>query len=494
MAKNRNLGIDILCCLGVILLLGVQYMNAVGSMEQPISSYYAAMPVAVRFFCLSGAMLLSAGTGYVLCGKKFSTGYFRIFLRLIYVYLICSLAALGMRALFLQEDMAFGEAVQSLLQFTATETGRFAGMYFGLLLAAPFLNAAIYGLKTQKACRIFVILTAAVSTLQPMLLISGMYLIPEWCKGLFPIAAYLGGAYMKRYQKKKQAPLCVLAVILLIAVQTAVVLLVRLPSGGMPSVPQLDSMASLPCYLIALCLLRLFHSKKNGSGSVHRFFAGAAGGALAALLLGDPLIDCMLPMIDERFPGMDLQLWAGFGIVPVLFIICCVCGLLLQLPLFGVRSLFQSEEAEEEEEEEKPRRKKKEDVVVPRRILTQPARNRAENDPRHTILVPVSQPERSVKLTQPADEDPPGVHEVAAADPPEDVLPEAAYVPEDPPRPEETVSGDTAKLYIPKKDRKQPQKPLTVEDILGIEKKQPKPDPPKDTATSINDLLNKLSK
>lgn len=483
MEKKRNLGIDVLCCLGVMMLLGVQYIEAVGFADAPFTSAVMTLPVAARWFCLSGAMLLAACMGYVLSGKKFRVSYFRILWRLGYIYIVCSLLGIGIRSIFLLEDTSFWAIIQSLCQFTASDTGRFAGMYFAVLLAAPFLNAALRSLKSQKAWRIFLLITAGVSTLQPLLRIKGFYLIPVWCKGLFPVAAYLGGAYVKRFQKKKNVPLCLTTLLLLVAGQTLLIMLESVSLGEL-ACTRLDSMASLPCFLIALCLLRLFHSQKEKDSSVGRFFTLGAGGALCALLLGDPIIDALMPLLDEPFADLSMLLLGGVLVVPVLFIICCVVGLLLQIPFFWLRSLLlrAPEEDEDEEEEERPRshsnaNSKKKDVVVPRRVLTQPARTRVQNNPRHTILVPVSQPERSVRLTQPADEAPPGVHEVHTREP--EPAPEP---PPPPPEPASPLPGmeDTAKLYIPRHERGRTPPP------------EPPPPPPESTSDAIHDILKRL--
>jgi hypothetical protein len=430
--KKRNLGVDVLCCLGVMMLLGLEYIRAVGFADAPIDSYMAALPIAARWFCLSGAMLLSAGTGYILSSRKFSMGYFRILIRLVYVYVICSLGGLAIRSLLLQETMTPLQMVQAFFSFTTTDTSRFAGMYFALLIAAPFLNAAFHDLKSRQARQVFLVVTAAFSTLQPTLQFAGVYVLPEWCKGLFPVAAYIGGAYMKRYSKRKDIYSLIIFLLSLCIAQTVVVLSVSM-SKGIMYCPWLDSMASLPCLCIALSLLGIFRSPHEGTGVGHRFFALGADGALASLLLADPLLDCLMSTVEERFPGIGGRLWMGFAIVPMVFIICCTVGLILQTPLLLLRNSLRQDEQETEEnaeestdgmlspEEEAAAASAYEadaveeegGVVLPEHMHTQPVQNAAENSSLHTIKVPVRQPQVQVRLTQPADEMPLGVHEVS---------------------------------------------------------------------------------
>ncbi len=488
--KSRNLGIDILCCLGVMLLLGLSFFNAIGVTEIPVNSYMAALPIAARWFCLSGAMLLACCTGYVLSSRKLSVSYFKIFGRLIYIYAICSVCTIALRYFVLREEMTLLGMVQSLFDFTASETGKFAGMYFGLLLAAPFVNAAFHDLKSRRARMAFLAITALVSTLQPTLQYAGIYLIPAWCKGLFPLAAYIGGAYIRRYSRRKDIFSLIVFLIALCVAQTVVVLSISM-SNGMIYCPWLDSMASLPCLCIAMSLVGIFRSKREGIGSGHRFFGGAAGGALAALLLGAPLLQCLMPALEERFYDLSSRLYAGFAVVPVLFIVCAALGLILQAPFLLIRQAAhgrgaeseaaeESEESEEveeiaepaapempaEEPEEEPEEivpeetaeevpdvlpesaayeetdaddeeyeeyedddeyeeyeEDEEDetdeelsavqsapVAMPGRT-SQPVHYASETSSRHTISVPVSQPEMPIRLTQPPAEKPIGVYE-----------------------------------------------------------------------------------
>ena len=419
---KRNLGIDILCCVGVLMLLGLQYMDAVGFSAIPMTSWAAAFPVAVRWFCLSGAALLSAGTGYILCAKKWSSGYFRILIRLVYIYLVCSALGIAMRVFLFDDFISSEELVQTFFRFSATETTKFAGMYFALLIGAPYLNACFHGLRSKRAQLSLMLLLLLVSGLQPMLVIRDFYVLPEWCKGLFPVAAYIGGAFIRKHMKKVNFFPMLLVLLVVLALETVLVTAVSLPAGFL-NCTWLDSMASVPSVCIALILLLLFHSRRSGLSSAHLFFAGAAAGALISLLLGDLMIDAALPAVIERTTDPAQQLHYGWFVVPVVFILGCVGGLVLQSPLLIVNSYLHSKDGEDEyedEEDPRPRRRSSSpEVVVPKQTHTKPVQKK-RNDMRHTISVPVSEPEITVRLTQPSSDKPVGVHETILPDLPQE--------------------------------------------------------------------------
>ena len=142
MNKPRDLGIDILCCAAAVMLLMLRFIDATGFLELPLSAGRAALPVLLRQGCLAGAAMLAAGAGCVLSRKRFSMGYFRILIRLVYVYAVCSLLALVLRAALLHETFTLGEAVRDVVQFRSAETAAFVGMFFGFypVMRASKLN------------------------------------------------------------------------------------------------------------------------------------------------------------------------------------------------------------------------------------------------------------------------------------------------------------------------------------------------------------------
>ncbi|MDE7093432.1 MAG: hypothetical protein K2O52_00815 [Oscillospiraceae bacterium] len=349
-STKRYLCADFLACLGAVFLLALQYIQATGFLDQPVT-YESTPHVATRWICLSGAMLLSACVGFVMSEKTLSWHSFKPFLRLGYIYIICSLCAMLMQKMIFDQEITFQILLQMLYQFSVTDTAKFIAMYFALLFAAPFLSAAFRELKTYQARLAFLIISAGVSTLQPMLIISGNYLLPEWCKMLAPIAGFVGGAFLKYYAKHHSKIFWFFMLLLVCVLQTIAVMAICTEKGCL-YYPQFDSMASFPSLLIALFILSLFRSEKRGDSGLHSFFAGASGGALCALILGDTMIDFLMPSIIENFPDMKNLLFVGFLAVPVIFILCCTIGLFLQIPVFIINSVITDMNTEDDDEEE----------------------------------------------------------------------------------------------------------------------------------------------
>jgi len=530
MDKERNLGIDILCCIGVMLLLGLQYIHAAGFSSVPVADWTAIPTLAARCFCQSGAMVLSAGTGYILSRKKFSAGYFKIFVRLIYIYVVCSILALFLRSAVLDEFLSHAQEIQAVIQFSATETSRFAAMYFGLLLAAPFVNASLHGLASRKErfCFFGII---ALCTLQPMLYISDTYLLSEWCKGLFPLAAYLGGALIQKYSKRKHGSLVTLIMVAVWICETLIVYDSSLKRGELYC-PWLNSIAAMPNLCIALCLLELFHSEKTGDSSLHRFFAGAASGALAALLLGDPVINIMMPSLRERIPDLIPRLWAGYLVVPIAFILSCTAGLILQIPYQGVKNFLHNEEDEEDEEEEEPMTEPEKESnlvlppppqpvqIIPEKVAPKKKNPKPKDSPpteqprkkavRKTETVKQKSPQNPPKDSPPKEQKPPTKKAPTKSDAPEKPAShkKQSSTPHQPKSsqnqpskktsaPKETKSAEPPKkhyeIHIDEESTTVPRRILTQPAALPVlkhagkpvEKKEEEPQPPRKTADEI---------
>ena len=162
--KGKYFCADFLAVIGAILLLGLEYFKTLGFMEMPVTWEKSFFPVMGRWFCLSGAMLMAACMGYVLSSKRFSGKMIHQIIRLLYIYFISSLLAMLAGRIILQEVFTAEDVFNALIDFTATDTARIAGMYLLLLLFAPFLSAAFHDLHNFQARLMLLVITAGIST------------------------------------------------------------------------------------------------------------------------------------------------------------------------------------------------------------------------------------------------------------------------------------------------------------------------------------------
>ena len=204
---------------------------------------------------------------------------------------------------------------------------------------------------------------------------------------LSPLAGFVGGAFVRRYAKNHSRFFYFFWLLVLCAAQTAAVVYIC-TDRGILYYPQFDSMASLPSLLTALLTLSLFHSRHRKDSFLTRFFSLASGGALCALILGETLMDFLLPSIEERFPGKLLT--AGFGAVPVIFILCGVTGMFLQIPVFIFRAVFSDDdEYEDDEPEELPKPTK---IRKPKPLRTLEPIAETETIPANPEPIPAPEP------------------------------------------------------------------------------------------------------
>ena len=201
--KNRQPGIDLLRCLGLLfvnclhsfLYNGFYYENQTGILM------WAADSLLWLFYICNG--LFMTLTGYLKCEKPLSKGYYRSLLPVLVGYVLTCLISFPIRHYLLGEKLTLLEWLQKLVTF-----GNYAWyieMYIGLLLISPIINFALGQLKTQKqllwAAGTMFILSALPS-------ITPLDLIPDYWTSLYPITYYCIGAVIRKLQPNWNRPAC----------------------------------------------------------------------------------------------------------------------------------------------------------------------------------------------------------------------------------------------------------------------------------------------
>lgn len=198
--KERESGVDLFRCLGVLFVTGLHAFlyNGFYSQPQQGAAMWAANSVRWLFYGCNGMFMLL--TGYLKSTKPLSKSYYRGLLTVLVGYALTCVISYPVRYFLLGEKDGLMIWVERF--FTFSNYAWYVEMYIGLILFSPVINLAIGHLSEPRhllyLASVMLILTA-LPTLTPL------PLLPDYWTSLYPVTYYVLGAVIRRLQPKLPA-------------------------------------------------------------------------------------------------------------------------------------------------------------------------------------------------------------------------------------------------------------------------------------------------
>lgn len=216
--ERRNPALDIIRIVAAFTVLSVHFFLHNGfyyETVQGIPMYIMTLMRTLFSVCVPLFMIL---TGYLMCNKTLSKKYYKGITKTLVVFVIATLACMLFKTFHDHEDFSLIKFIFNTFDFTGANYSWYIEMYIGLFLIAPFLNLAYNKLESQKKKQVLV-LTFAVITILPSLLNIFNFeniawwgnppssdtfqkIVPSWWTGVYPIAYYFVGCYLREYGMK----------------------------------------------------------------------------------------------------------------------------------------------------------------------------------------------------------------------------------------------------------------------------------------------------
>lgn len=206
--KNRQSGVDLLRCMGLLFVTCVHSFLYNGFYNEPQTGVWMWLANSLRwlFYGCNGLYMLM--TGYLRCGKKWDRNYYRGLLPILVGYVLTCLVSFPIRHYLLDEPLSLGQWLDKMINF-----GNYAWyleMYIGLILFAPVLNLALDQMKSKEQ---ILALCATMITLTALPSITSLSIAPDYWESLYPITYYVLGAAIRKLQPKASTVLCLLGVV-----------------------------------------------------------------------------------------------------------------------------------------------------------------------------------------------------------------------------------------------------------------------------------------
>ena len=216
--KVRNPNMDILRIIAVLCVIGIHFFYHSGyyyTTNDNAVMYFATVLRTLCSVCVPLFMILS---GFLLCNKTLKKGYYSGIRKTIIVYILVAIACMIYKSIVGSYTLTPLTFFTGILDFTGANYSWYIEMYIGLFLLVPFLNIIYKNLDSRKQKNILLITLIAITILpslfnafrfdslewwaNPASNAETQKLIPSWWVGIYPIAYYFTGCYIREYGTK----------------------------------------------------------------------------------------------------------------------------------------------------------------------------------------------------------------------------------------------------------------------------------------------------
>ncbi len=214
--EKRNSTLDIIRLVAVTCVFSIHFFLHTGFYSQPLEGvpmYIMTLMRTAFSVCVPMFMIL---TGYLMNKKTLSKQYYSGIIKLVVVFVLASIACMVFKAIHGDvEDFTIRKLILGIFDFSDANYSWYIEMYIGLFLIIPFLNLAYNKLKNQRQKQVLVLTLFALSIMPTIFNIysfeslswwndqtsadSLQKLIPSWWMGIYPIAYYYVGCYLREF-------------------------------------------------------------------------------------------------------------------------------------------------------------------------------------------------------------------------------------------------------------------------------------------------------
>lgn len=280
LTKPYFAGIDILKIIAVIFVIWVHSFLYNGFYGIPINDEKYLAPIACRWIAYSCVPIFMTITGYLMKNKKLSGKYYLGILRVVVIYIVVSFICMRYKHEHFDTEYTLWTALRGFLQnYDNAQYGWYLNYYFAIFCMIPFLNLAFNGLANRKQ-RFALVATVTIISIVARSFYIGfdpadqIRVFPDYLNGLWPVAYYYAGAYIREYPPKRCIRNKLLTLIVLV---TAIAFLTY--STYNHSIENIDAnrnflsrhfndYGTYPVFIVAVCIFLLFFDIKTRNKKV----------------------------------------------------------------------------------------------------------------------------------------------------------------------------------------------------------------------------------
>ena len=323
-AKPYFAGIDIVKILAAFFVVGIHtflYNGFYGAEIRSGDTDYI-IPIAMRWITYTCVPLFMITTGYLMKNKKFSPSYYKGLIKIIVIYLFIGILCLRVNHVVFHTEYTRWMIFKKYMEFNAADYGWYVNYYIALFCMIPFLNLAFNGLETRNQRLILLITITAFSVFARSMFLGFKMndqakLFPDYLNGMWPLAYYYAGAYIREYPPKR----CIRNKFLIFAVFASAVAFITSssykqtiadtnePNGYHFTSWHFNDYSTYPVFIIAVCIFLLLFDITTTNKKVKFVLQQLSGATFATYLISYIFDRKVYGLFGSKYPPAPDGSW-----------------------------------------------------------------------------------------------------------------------------------------------------------------------------------------
>jgi len=334
--KKRDLNLDLIRCVAVYSVLSVHFFFHNGFYTTPIigkKMYLMVLMRALFMICVPLFLILS---GYLMNKKTLSKAYYKGLKKILYIYLLCSIACILFRIFYLGTPVSASQALLSITDFSGAPYAWYVEMYIGLFLIIPFLNLMYNGLKTKNQKAVLVLTFFSLTALPTFsnLLVP---VLPDWWTSLYPITYYLIGAFISEFDVKIRTWINLAIILLIILMNTILAIYVSHGSVFEWGIfNDWNGFGNVLLSTFAFIFIKHLNLEKVPAWT-EKFILSVSELSLGIYLVSWIFDSLAYPVLNSNIPQVQNRLFYYFLVVPLVFLGSALLAWMINIIYKGIK-------------------------------------------------------------------------------------------------------------------------------------------------------------
>lgn len=338
--KPYYAGIDIIKIIAAFFVVGIHFFLYSGFYNEPVNDTKFMFPIACRWIVFTCVPLFMIATGYLMKNKTLSKGYYLGLVKILVVYVAVSIICMLFNHKQYGTEYTLWGALKGFIEFSNANYGWYINYYICIFALIPFLNLAFNGLKSKKQ-RLALVVTVTLITVFARSFFLGfernnqIRLFPDYINGMWPIAYYYAGAFIRQYPPKRTF----LSKFLAFSVMAAAVCFITVSTYNHSFVNteynqcfeswHFNDYSTYPVFIIAVCIFLLLFDITTQNKLVRFVLKQLSGTTLALYLISYVFDNKYYMAFNMKYPDIFDRFVHSYEIVGKVFLLSLVSGLII---------------------------------------------------------------------------------------------------------------------------------------------------------------------